>query len=61
MSASPKYTVKVSPRAKHARLKLSLREGLVVVVPKGFDQRRVPGLVKKEQRWIERATERIEE
>ena len=61
MSALPKYTVKVSHRAKHARLTVSLREGLVVVVPKGFDQRRVPGLLKEKQRWIERATERIEE
>ena len=60
MSARLDYTVKESPRAKHARLKLSLRDGLVVIVPKGFDHGRVPGLLEKKKRWLEQASERIE-
>lgn len=60
MTAKRDYTVKESPRAKHARLKLSLREGLVVVVPKGFDHGRIPGLLEKKKRWLEQASERIE-
>ena len=40
MSSKRDYTVKESPRAKHVRLKLSLRDGLVIVVPEGFDHRR---------------------
>ena len=60
LSAKRDYTVKESPRAKHARLKLSLREGLVVVVPKGFDHNRIPGLLEKKTRWLEKASERIE-
>ena len=54
------YTVKESQRAKYARLKLSLRDGLVVIVPKGFDQDRIPGLLEKKKHWLEKATERIE-
>jgi len=54
------YTVKESPRAKHARLKLSMREGLVVVVPKGFDRERIPGILRSKKNWLERAQERIE-
>lgn len=54
------YTIKESPRAKHARLKLSLRGGLVVVVPRGFDRDRIPRLVDKKKRWLEKAKERIE-
>lgn len=54
------YTVRESPRARYVRLKLSVRDGLVVVVPKGFDRRRIPGLLEQKQRWIEKASEKIE-
>lgn len=60
MSSIPEYTVKESPRARHARLKLSMREGLVVVVPKGFDHDRIPGILKKKKHWIETAQDKIE-
>lgn len=60
LTAKRDYTVKESPRAKHARLKLSLRDGLVVIVPKGFDHGRIPSLLEKKKRWLEQATERIE-
>jgi len=59
-SIVPEYLVKESPRAKHPRLKLSLREGLVVIVPKGFDRDRIPGLIEKKKQWLERALERID-
>jgi predicted metal-dependent hydrolase len=54
------YTVRESPRARHVRLRLSLRDGLVVVVPRGFDQRLVPALVAGKQRWLERAWARLQ-
>jgi len=60
LSTKRDYTVRESPRAKHARLKLSLREGLVVIVPQGFDHDRIPGLLEKKKRWIEQAFERID-
>ncbi len=60
MNGRPDYIVKESPRAKHVRLKLSLREGLVVVVPKGFEHCRIPSLLEKKKLWLEQASERIE-
>lgn len=60
VSVIPDYTIKESPRAKHARLKLSMREGLVVVVPKGFDRERIPGILRSKNQWLERAQEKIE-
>lgn len=60
MTAKLDYTVQESPRAKNVRLKLSLRDGLVVVVPKGFNHGRIPGLLEKKKRWLEQASERIE-
>ena len=55
------YRVRVSSRAKQVRLTLSSRDGLVVVVPPGFDQRRISGLLAEEssQRWLVRATARL--
>lgn len=55
-----RYTVKESKRAKHVRLRLSLRDGLVVVVPRGFDQRLLPDLLAQKARWLERGWERLQ-
>lgn len=54
----PDYTVRVSPRARRVRLLVSPREGLVVVVPRGFDPREVPGIVKRHAVWARAAVER---
>jgi predicted metal-dependent hydrolase len=61
LSAIRDYTIKESPRAKHVRLTLSLQDGLVVVVPKGFDRGRIPSLLEKKRRWIGNALKRTEE
>lgn len=52
------YKIKVSTRARYLRLKLSFQEGLVVIVPKGFDIKRVPGILEKKKRWIQKVTAR---
>jgi len=39
---------------------VSIHDGLVVVVPRGFDHDRVPNLLHKKRRWIEQASDRIE-
>jgi len=54
------YTIRVSARARHVRLCLSLRDGLVVVVPRGFDQHLLPGLLEQKRRWLERAWTRLQ-
>jgi predicted metal-dependent hydrolase len=55
----PSYTVRESARAKHLRLKLSAQEGLVVVVPKGFDHDRIPALLESRRSWLEEHARRI--
>jgi predicted metal-dependent hydrolase len=57
----PEYRVKTSPRARHVRLKVKPGEGLWVVIPRGFDRRRVPALVADKRDWIERALRRVGE
>jgi hypothetical protein len=46
------YTIKVSRRARYARLRISPHEGLIVVVPENFDRMDVPGLVESRRAWI---------
>ena len=55
----PSYTVRRSPRARHPRLVVSGRDGLVVVVPTRFDLQRVPDLVAARAEWIERSFRRL--
>ncbi|QEQ56799.1 M48 family metallopeptidase [Chlorobium phaeovibrioides] len=54
------YTLKVSRRSKYARLKMVPREGLVVVVPEGYDRKQIPVLLKRYEDWIRRAAGRLE-
>ena len=53
------YTIRVSRRARRVRLVLSPAEGLVVVIPPGFDRRRVPAVVAAHRDWILRARARL--
>jgi len=60
MSALPEYTVRESARAKHVRLRVSTHDGLVVVVPNGFDHAKIPGILAEKKRWIDRAMAELE-
>src|SRR5271165_7357973 len=55
------YKVEVSPRAKHARLKVSAKNGLTVTIPKGFDESRIPRILDKKRAWLRKVAERFEE
>lgn len=55
----PAYTVRVSPRAQRASLRMSVDRGLEVVVPRGFHVERIPALVTEKAAWIERVTRRF--
>lgn len=55
---NPPYTVRVHPRARHVRLRLDPRDGLIVTVPPRFDQRRIPGLLAARRDWIEKVSRR---
>jgi predicted metal-dependent hydrolase len=53
------YRVRESARAKSLRLKVSLHQGLEVVVPKGFDHNQIPTILEHKQGWIEQATHQV--
>ena len=50
----PPVTLRVSRRARHASLRISPREGLVVVLPDGYPPSRYLELLAAKRAWIER-------
>jgi predicted metal-dependent hydrolase len=56
----PSYTIEENPRAKHVRFKISLLDGLVVVIPRGFDRRQVPRMLRDRRIWLTRALDEVE-
>ncbi len=54
------YTLRESPRVKHVRLKVTPQRGLEVVVPIGYDPRRIPGLLNRKKAWVRTALDRAE-
>jgi len=60
MSGLPEYTVRESARAKHVQLRVSTHDGLVVVVPKGFDRAQISSILLEKKRWIDRAMAELE-
>lgn len=51
--------MKRSARAKHVRLRVTPFDGVVVVVPTGFDETRLPELVEQQEAWIDQQLARI--
>lgn len=57
---APEYSVRVSARAKRARLQVTLRGRVEVVVPaRGFDARAVADFVARNEAWVRRALGRV--
>jgi predicted metal-dependent hydrolase len=54
------YRLKVSPRGKSVRLRVSFQHGLEVAIPKGYDESKVPGLLERKRQWVRAALERVE-
>ncbi len=46
------YTLKQSPRIRYVRFEIRPLTGLSVVIPKSFDKRQIPGLLKDRKSWI---------
>ena len=55
------YNVRQSPKAKNLRLKVTREDGLLVVVPKGYDEKKIPSLLKQKKVWITDALKRVGE
>lgn len=50
----PKYSVRVSRRAKRVNLCVRPHSGLEVIVPQRFNKSQIPGIIQKNRDWIER-------
>ncbi|MBC7822316.1 MAG: M48 family metallopeptidase [Candidatus Parcubacteria bacterium] len=61
LTALPGYRVRESLKAKHVSLRMTVQGGLEVIVPKGFDQSRIPEILHTKQSWIAKTTDRLEE
>ena len=54
------YSIRRSRRARHVRLHITPTEGVVVIVPLGFDAGQVPALLEEKRGWIDRKLASIE-
>ncbi|MBN1279493.1 MAG: M48 family metallopeptidase [Chlorobium sp.] len=52
-------SVRVHARSKYVRLKMVLHEGLVIVVPPGYDRASVTKVLLRHREWIRAAAERL--
>src|ERR1035438_4862572 len=59
-SPAIQYRVRVSPRSRNVRLRVSVKSGLEVIVPRGYDPDKVPSVLERKKRWIRAALERAE-
>ena len=57
----PDYRVRRSLKSKSLRLKVTREEGLCVVLPHGFDETRVPAILRQKRAWIADALKRVAE
>jgi len=55
------YSVRVSARARHARIVVRPGGAIEVVLPKGVSERQVPAMLKARSRWLESAVLRMRE
>lgn len=55
-----KVSIKVSARAMRPRLKMTPHDGLVVVVPSGFDKKQVPALLLRHEVWIQKVAAELD-
>ncbi len=55
MTIELSYTIRESPRARQVSLRYSPTDGLTVIIPRGFDRRRIPAIVQSKQAWLDRA------
>ncbi len=60
-NALPDYRVRQSPKAKNLRIKVTRDEGLCVVVPCGYDEKKIPALLNQKKVWIADALRRVGE
>jgi predicted metal-dependent hydrolase len=54
------HQIRTHPRARHVRLRVDPHQGVIVTVPPGFDQARVPELLAERADWLHQVQRRLE-
>lgn len=54
------YHLRVSPRARNIRLRITMQRGLEVFIPRGYDSAKVPNLLERKKNWIRAALDQAE-
>jgi predicted metal-dependent hydrolase len=52
------YRVRVSARSRNIRLRVTVRHGLEVIVPRDYDTGGIPAIIERKKHWIRAALER---
>lgn len=55
------HSVRISPKAKSVRLRVSVQKGLEVIVPREYEVTRIPDLLERKRHWIRSALDRADE
>lgn len=55
------YRVRVSHKARNLRFRVTAQRGLEVVLPRGYDQTKIPQLLERKKHWIQEALRRAED
>lgn len=58
-SGPVRYRVREHPRAKHVRLKLSWLGTLEVVVPRGYNRKKLPAIIEAKRDWLSLMQQRL--
>jgi predicted metal-dependent hydrolase len=53
------FRVREHARARHVRILVSRRDGMVVTIPRGFDRSRIPDVLEQNRDWIEEMLRRF--
>lgn len=55
------HRIRTHPRARHVRLRVDPHDGVIVTVPPGFDQSRIPELLAQRADWLEKVQRRLKQ
>lgn len=55
------YSLRVSSRARSIRLKMSPYDGLIVIIPEGYDRSLVPAVIESRLEWIRKVQRTFEQ
>ena len=55
------YSIRESRRARNVVLKVSVRGELEIVIPRNFDRKEIPGILRRREGWIEKTVKNYRE